>query len=275
MTDSQYTKHWQSAKRWFSPESGVFLPSTKSTNIEVRRATSLWAQSPWQTKHRLWQEPPPHHSSVMQRYDLPLTFPECSLIIVNDRTFWILCRFFESPDASERKGRSLCLCTTTTSHKCANKWLMKIARSRSASCRKPFKREDWWVRPRTRSQSSKHTSTHLCATCKGLWVVQSFSKTTELKTNKGQLITDLPPKVITQFIVRLSDEEHALLNKELYDTGEETQQSLEISFEVGVVYVGLLGRCTDMCSHIEFFDEILIAAQCSPSRYSWQKGHWS
>ena len=86
--------------------------------------------------------------------------------------------------------------------------------------------------------------------------MQSFSKTTESKTNKGQLITDLPPKVVTQFIIRLSDEEHALLNKELYDTGEETQRSLEISFEVSVVYVGLLGRCTDMCSHIEFFGEI-------------------
>lgn len=175
---AQSNQHRQSAKQWSSPESGVFSPLTKSTNIEVRRATSLWVQSPLQTKQGLWQEPPPHQSSVTWRYDLPLTFPELSLITVNDRTFWILCRFFESLDASERKGRSLSLCTTTTSHKCTSKQLTKIARSCSASCRKPFKREKWWMR--------KHTSTHLCATCKGLWVVQSFS---ELQNQKQMRVS--------------------------------------------------------------------------------------
>lgn len=98
-------------------------------------------------------------------------------------------------------------------------------------------------------------------------------RTTESKTNEGKSITDLPPKVVTQFIVRLSNEEHALLNKELYHAGEETERSLEISFEVSVVYVGLPGRRTDVLSHTEFFGQISLAAQRSPSRHSRQKGH--
>jgi hypothetical protein len=69
-------------------------------------------------------------------------------------------------------------------------------------------------------------------------------RTTESKTNEGTLITGLPPKVVTQFIVRLSDAEYGLLNHELHVVGEETKGSLDVMFEVSCV-VGLLGRRVD------------------------------
>jgi len=71
-------------------------------------------------------------------------------------------------------------------------------------------------------------------------------RTTKSKTNKGELITDLPPKVVTQFVVRLADEEYALLNEELHVAGKETKRSLDVSFEVSAVSAYLLRRRSDL-----------------------------
>ena len=71
-------------------------------------------------------------------------------------------------------------------------------------------------------------------------------RTTKSMTNEGKLITDLPPKVVTQFVVRLSAEEHSLLNEELHVAGKETKGSLDVSFEVSAVSACLLGRRADL-----------------------------
>ena len=69
---------------------------------------------------------------------------------------------------------------------------------------------------------------------------------TKSKTNENKLITDLPPKVVTQFVVCLADEEYDLLNKELHDAGKERRGSLDVAFEVSAVSICLLGRLSDL-----------------------------
>jgi len=92
-------------------------------------------------------------------------------------------------------------------------------------------------------------------------------RTTESKTNEGKLITDLPPKVVTQFILRLSNEEYALLNQELHVAGKETKGSLDVSFEVSVVSFGLPGRHSDLgwVDNAELPCEVPLATQRSSS----------
>ena len=99
-------------------------------------------------------------------------------------------------------------------------------------------------------------------------------RTTKSKTNEGKLITDLPPKVVTQFVVRLADEEYALLNEELHDTGKVTKRSLDVSFEVSAVSVGLLGRFSDLgcIDNAELPCEVSVAAERSPSRHPQETG---
>lgn len=59
-------------------------------------------------------------------------------------------------------------------------------------------------------------------------------RTTSSKTNEGELISGLPPKVVIQYLVRLTPEEHALLNQELHDVGAQTKGSMDVSFEVSM-----------------------------------------
>jgi SNF2 family DNA or RNA helicase len=59
-------------------------------------------------------------------------------------------------------------------------------------------------------------------------------RTTSSKTNEGELISGLPPKVVIQYLVRLTPEEHALLNQELHDVGAQTKGSMDVSFEVSI-----------------------------------------
>jgi hypothetical protein len=49
--------------------------------------------------------------------------------------------------------------------------------------------------------------------------------TTESKTNEETLVTGLPPKLVMQFIICLSDSEYALLNHELHVVGEEQREA--------------------------------------------------
>ncbi|KIM38289.1 hypothetical protein M413DRAFT_12967 [Hebeloma cylindrosporum] len=66
-------------------------------------------------------------------------------------------------------------------------------------------------------------------------------RTTTSKDSEGNLITNLPPKLVTQFLILLEEWEHALLHKELHVAGGESKVwSLEVVFESFLVKYRML-----------------------------------